>query len=594
MATDTPPAELQQPSDEDDATTTSLLLSAAQPPRISHVLADVRRANLSMGNRLRSVVDDAAFVAEVGRAYGGRPLVANERCGSWYVAPRAKAASAYFKSTDGHAGQWRFSARRLNLHLLPLVGRHDGCVVVDSTRRGKAMPDALTKTLPIWCCVVNRVLFPELGRGRGRGRGYGERGEEEGEEEGEEGEVDYHALFTPPTAVSPSEHAQIEARIPAHVAALRALDIDTAALRAHIRKPLRPIWVTPESHLPSPPPPSPSTTTTLTTTTTADEGAAAAAAVKVFDDFHPIICCTASRRAGSETDTDTDTDTATAGGYSYVQGAGDDTENWALGLTPALFWAHADELLQLQQQLSEAELRRRVQELVASSSASSASAGGGAGQRTRQVAPRVHVARLPLLLPKEEEEEEEEGGERAAEDVAYVCIVPRTTDPADWVRGPRRLEVGVGKNAKVAGRNLRVALPRVCEFVCGFFEGRSLPSSSFSSGADVDVGNNAGDIPTQKSRGRRGELDDGDESAQSQKEKSVVIACETGGDLAVGVALALLCRCFDAQGRYDGGGEAAGITKSLIRLRLGRIMMAFPEANPSRATLQSVNSFLMG
>jgi tRNA A64-2'-O-ribosylphosphate transferase len=39
--------------------------------------------------------------------------------------------------------------------------------------------------------------------------------------------------------------------------------------------------------------------------------------------------------------------------------------------------------------------------------------------------------------------------------------------------------------------------------------------------------------------------------------------------------------------------ESARFTKSLVKIRLGSIMTTFPEANPSRATLQSVNSFLM-
>jgi tRNA A64-2'-O-ribosylphosphate transferase len=56
------------------------------------------------------------------------PLVANERCGSWYIPPASKVGSAYFKSTDGHTGQWDFSFRRLNLQLLPLVSEHRGLV----------------------------------------------------------------------------------------------------------------------------------------------------------------------------------------------------------------------------------------------------------------------------------------------------------------------------------------------------------------------------------------------------------------------------------------------------------------------------------
>ena len=49
------------------------------------------------------------------------------------------------------------------------------------------MPDALSKTVPIWCAVINRLLFEE----------------------------DTYAgkLFTPKEIVGKSEHVQIEARI---------------------------------------------------------------------------------------------------------------------------------------------------------------------------------------------------------------------------------------------------------------------------------------------------------------------------------------------------------------------------------------------
>lgn len=56
------------------------------------------------------------------------------------------------------------------------------------------MPDALSKTIPIWCCVMNRAIFPDLGP---------------------------HPLHTPPQAVSPSEHSQIEKRIDGFVQQFR-------------------------------------------------------------------------------------------------------------------------------------------------------------------------------------------------------------------------------------------------------------------------------------------------------------------------------------------------------------------------------------
>jgi hypothetical protein len=121
--------------------------------KLSHLLGDIRRSDLSIPNRLRSVCEDAAFVADVAAALPDFPLVANERCGSWYVDPATKKASAYFKSTDGHTGQWKFSLRRLNLHLLGLIGEHGGWVfsflVQPSARNyASAIRNAQSSTVP--------------------------------------------------------------------------------------------------------------------------------------------------------------------------------------------------------------------------------------------------------------------------------------------------------------------------------------------------------------------------------------------------------------------------------------------------------------
>lgn len=157
-------------------------------PSFSTTLSSLKRSALTITNRLASITQDSEFVARVATAYK-LPLVANERCGSWYIPPHLKTASVYFKSTDGHMGEWAFSLRRLNLQLLDVVGEYGGAVVVDSTRRGKSMPDALSKTVPFWCCVVNRVVF----------------GAQVGSEQCK--------LFTPPSAVSESERAQMESRV---------------------------------------------------------------------------------------------------------------------------------------------------------------------------------------------------------------------------------------------------------------------------------------------------------------------------------------------------------------------------------------------
>lgn len=38
------------------------------------------------------------------------------------------------------------------------VGQRGGCIIVDSTRKGKRFPDSMSKTIPIWTCVLNRAI----------------------------------------------------------------------------------------------------------------------------------------------------------------------------------------------------------------------------------------------------------------------------------------------------------------------------------------------------------------------------------------------------------------------------------------------------
>lgn len=111
------------------ATTTSEIIFSEQANHnFSKTLGELKRSTLSIRNRLESIQHDAAFARKVADAYG-RPLIANERCGSWYIEPGNKGGSAYFKSTDGHTGVWKFSSRRLNLHLLEIIGKNDGYAV---------------------------------------------------------------------------------------------------------------------------------------------------------------------------------------------------------------------------------------------------------------------------------------------------------------------------------------------------------------------------------------------------------------------------------------------------------------------------------
>ena len=60
----------------------------------------LRRTDLALHNCLLSVSDDAHFVARMAAQYPALPLVANLRCGLWYVA--SPDATAYFKVSKAH------------------------------------------------------------------------------------------------------------------------------------------------------------------------------------------------------------------------------------------------------------------------------------------------------------------------------------------------------------------------------------------------------------------------------------------------------------------------------------------------------------
>ncbi|KAB5563269.1 tRNA A64-2'-O-ribosylphosphate transferase [Coniochaeta sp. 2T2.1] len=449
-------------------TEADLLFPQAANHNFSRILTDLKRSNLSIHNRLSSCLSDSSFVVSLSQSLS-LPLVANERCGSWYMPPSLKSSSAYFKSTDGHAGQWAFSTRRLNLHLLDLIAERGGVVVVDSTRRGKSMPDALSKTVPVWCCVMNRVLWPER--------------------------KEWHGLRVPRGVVGGSERSQIEARLEGFVRDFCGLGVDLAGVRGRLDRPLRPVW------------------------RGRDDGGVS---VGEEGEFYPVVCCTASRRVRG-------TELSEAG---YIQGAGDDTENWAHGLTAQIWWRHKDELLAT----AEGELPALIERLVAEQS----ERGGGAGS-LRVLTDVISVGALPV--------------EDQSVKVCLVKLVPETTEKETWQKSKRKLEVGIGRS-KTAGRNLRHALPTICASVKEFLD------------------SNATEVGEQKPR--------------------VIVACDTGKDLSVGVALGLDCWCFDESGKLRAkDAEMSAFNKTAIRVRLGRIMTAMPEANPSRTTLQSVNSFLM-
>ncbi|KAJ5191224.1 uncharacterized protein N7498_010209 [Penicillium cinerascens] len=345
---------------------------------ISQTLSSLRRSALSVSNRLESIKADADFVREAADHYD-LPLVANERCGSWYISPDAKVGSAYFKSTDGHTGQWDFSFRRLNLQLLPLARKHGGCVIVDSTRRGKLMPDALSKTIPIWCAVINRALFPT--------------------------ETAFHSVQLPPKFLGESEESQIETRLDGFVSSLKGLKLDLDQLRQQLGKPIRVAWANRSYFYPTD--------------------------LHKSDAYNLFVLCSASKRVhGAE---------MSEGGY--IQGAGDDSEGWAHGLTPPVFWANQAVL----KQTTEEDLPDLISELVKQYRQQSG------GQSATLISPtrNLFIGQTDALVD---------------DTSRYDLVIDCNGNPTAVEGNEKRLNLGCG-SLKLGSRDLRKSLDKVQEFV---------------------------------------------------------------------------------------------------------------------------------
>ena len=336
------------------------------------------------------------------------------------------------------------------------------------------MPDALSKTLPIWCSVLNRFLFPD--------------------------QSEWHELYTPPQVVSDSEHTQISALLPSFLASLKALDLPKDAFKTPVSKPLRPIWITPDSNL--------------------------SETERIFEDFRPIICCTVSRRLAD----------GESGGGDYIQGAGDDTENWAHGLTPSIFWSNRETLLST----PEYDLPEVIRTLLQCNTETKL--GDSSNMRCLEPTSCLFITSLAAVETND-----------INRNAYLIVLLPNITQDNTWRTSKRRLDVGLGPH-KLGSRNLRLALPTIAEFASGVFY----------------------------------------EEEEPKAERHIIIACQTGKDLSIAVAVALLCLFFDDEGGLlPERRDKSVMDKAFIRHRLGWISTFMPDANPNRASLQSVNSFLM-
>ena len=307
-----------------------------------------RPACLRSRHRLLSIDRDARglrwrvlpALADRADAAAGWPWLPNQRCGSWYLPPGGgNLPGVYFKSTDGHVGTHAVSLKRLNLPLLGLLhdvgrrgGRPGGCFVVDSSGR-KILPDSFSRTIPMWCSAMNRLVLryrAELSSRSGGGGG------------GDGGDWDTR-LHTPSPLVSPEEHAEMSDLVDSRVEALHRSGaiVDPARLIEVMTRPVRAIWVANGSAMQD----------TIPSHRHASHG------IHDADEYSIIVCCNPSyydadggknhvrRMKIGDDEEDDDDDASSDRWYHYAPGAADDDATWGRNLTPELFWSNRDSLL---------------------------------------------------------------------------------------------------------------------------------------------------------------------------------------------------------------------------------------------------------
>ncbi|CAM6015988.1 unnamed protein product [Sphagnum balticum] len=516
---------------------------------IYKVARTVKRRERSLYNALRSIHHDySMFIREIALLWPELALLANLRCGLWY-APQFDGV-CYFKSTDGHNGNWSFSATRLNLHVAFLAAVKGGCIIVDATRNGKRFPDSMSKTIPIWTCVLNRALAelreiqsPLVSAQQMQTMPRQEIQLEDSSASCEAADggrqqvlnsscstdssssllthannLEWDCSLHLPLWVSNTEKNNIERLVEKWVQSFRASGADLSTLAKVLKKPLRPLWV--------------SQKTVIWLNEVPD--------VSSWN-FTPIILVSASEALTSPRRM-SDPEFS----WSYIAGAADDEESWARGLTPLLFWRHSDELVSGGPELCNCT----VAQIVEQDRVYRALRGQDAPQLRKKTGNK-----MPVL-------------DGAKKDVGVEFSGSKTMGQA------------------VCGNN------NVVDCIIECID----PSCSRIS----DMGNNHIQLPILSSKFDRHSLENHLPAAVDFARKkletcqSLLIFCADGEDISVCVCLAILLSCFDSTGEYlKDDAVNRCIKKNDVRQCLVYLSSFHSDARPSRGSLKQVYNFLL-
>ena len=216
------------------------------------------------------------------------------------------------------------------------------------------MPDAFSRTIPIWAAVLNRVV--QILRTEIKTSTKSKLETDDNDDTCTDMFWDTK-LYTPRSCVTEEEHEMIERLLDdrAQMVLSSGVILDPEWLIHHMKRPLRPYWITNDNDNYNHP-----TNNSGSKSNPMDS--------IVFPDYSSqhinIVCVSCSTIMTSNNpskphemdynptnQTDTDTDINILKSYNcgnkwhYSPGAADDHESWARGLTPYLFWSHFQSIL---------------------------------------------------------------------------------------------------------------------------------------------------------------------------------------------------------------------------------------------------------
>lgn len=405
-------------------------------------------------------------------------------------------------------------------------------MIVDSTRKGKRFPDSMSKTIPIWTCVLNRAILNyrmALGGLHVSENDLNDLGQNS---------TYWDCSLHLPLWVSQTEKLMIESRLERWTKELEASGADIASVASSLKKPLRPLWI------------SQKTVIWLNEVPDYDSWG-----------FTPIILVSASSSCGNYQH-----HTSSEFSWNYIAGAGDDEESWSRGLRPDLFWKHAHDVIRS----DPASCKQKIADIVEKDRVRRAQRGKKAPQVSARPSKLVTESKFPPERPLDLDtktviENEQLFGEVSLCWLGSTNVAVGRTQLAMEV-DPDNCILHCDKESNVSPMNsgFHLHLPIVDSKHDRFSLLRHLPSAlDFSQ--------------TQLHEGRK-----------------LLVCCQNGEDISICICLAILTLLYDEAGNFNDGKSFnnSHISKFELRRRLVFICKFAVNARPSRGNLRQVFNYL--